>query len=163
MTPVSVSDHQPALCHRVQGETTIAAPASSVWEVLSDFYAVDRWAPLVWNVSVIGEAKPGLGAARHCDIRYLGGIDEVVTVWDEGRRLGYRVTPVGPIGTSESLWEIESIGEKTARVALRLDYAMRFGAVGGLLNALLVRRVLARNVPGALGLLRRRVEGRRPS
>jgi hypothetical protein len=96
--------------------------------------------------------------ARHCDIRGLGGVDEVVNCWEEGRRLGYSVTPVGPIGASQSLWKIEPADSHSTRVKLRLDYEMRFGPLGALLHALLVRRLLVRNLPGALALLKRRVE-----
>jgi hypothetical protein len=35
---------------------------------------------------------------------------------------------------------------------------MRFGPLGALLHALLVQRLLERNLPGALALLERRVE-----
>ena len=136
----------------------IEAAPLAVWEILSDFHAVDTWVPRVARVVPIGETKRGLGTARHCDVRGLGGLDEVVNVWEESRRLGYRVTPVGPIGRSQSLWEIEPVGPKSARVKLRLDYDMRLGPLGALLHAVLVRRLLERNLPGALALLKRRVE-----
>ncbi len=144
--------------HRIQGETLIAASASAAWDVLSDFHGVDTWARPVTRVVALGPAARGVGAARRCDIRGLGAVDEVVTVWEEGRRLGYRVSPVGPIGRSESLWEIEPVGPLSTRVRLRLDYDMRFGPLGALLHALLVRRLLGRNLPGALAAPKRRVE-----
>ncbi len=146
------------LAYRVEGERVMGAPPDAVWAVLSDFHAVDRWAPRVKRVIPSGECTRGIGMGRHCDIRGLGGVDEVVNVWEENRRLGYRVTPVGPIGTSQSLWEIEAVGTGSAKVKLRLDYDMRLGPLGTLLHALLVRRLLEKNLPGALALLKRRVE-----
>lgn len=154
----AMSDPAGPMKYRVEGETEIDAAADAVWEVLSDFHAVDTWAARVTRVRPLGEVPRGLGMARHCDIRRLGGVDEVVNVWEEGRRLGYSVTPVGPIGASQSLWEIEPLDPRSARVKLRLDYQMRFGPIGALLHALLVRRLLVRNLPGALALLKRRVE-----
>jgi hypothetical protein len=144
--------------HYVQGETVIGAAPGAVWEVLSDFHGVDTWAPIITRVVDIGPTARGVGAARHCDFRRLGGVDEVVAVWEEGRRLSYRVSPLGPIGASQSSWEIEPVGERSARVKLRFDYDMRFGPVGVLLDALAVHRLLARNLPGALAALKRRVE-----
>ncbi len=147
-----------ASAHRVQGEILIAAPAPAVWEVLSDFHGVDAWAPIITRVVDIGPTSSGVGAARHCQLRWLGGVDEVVVVWEEGRRLSYRVSPLGPIGASRRSWEIDPVCERSARVKLRFDYHLRFGPLGALLHALIVRRLLARNLPGALAALRRRVE-----
>ena len=83
-----------------------------------------------------------------------------MNVWEDGRRLGYRVAPLGPIGASQSLWEIEPAGPNSARVTLRLDYDLRFGPLGALLHRVVVRRLLERNLPGALALLKRHVEAR---
>lgn len=136
----------------------IGASPEAVWAVLSNFHSVDGWAPRVRRVIAIGDATHGLGMARHCDVRGLGGVDEVVNVWEEGRRLGYSVTPVGPIGASQSLWKLDPAPEGSTLVTLRLSYDMRFGPLGALLHGLLVRRLLARNLRGALALLKRRVE-----
>ncbi len=145
--------------HRVAGERRIEVPPAAVWEVLSDFHRVGAWAPRVTRVVPIGPTRRGIGTARRCRIRGLGRVDEVVNVWEEGRRLGYHVTPLGPIGASQSLWEVESDDSGCARVALRLDYDMRFGPLGALAHVLAVRRLLERNLPGALALLRRHVLG----
>lgn len=142
----------------VQGETVIDAAPVAVWEVLSDFHGVDTWAPIITRVVDIGPTARGVGTARHCHLRRLGGIDEVVAVWEEGRRLSYRVSPLGPIGGSQSSWEIEPLAEQSTRVKLRLDYDLRFGPLGALLHALVVRRLLVRNLPSALAALKRRVE-----
>ncbi len=145
-----------ALPHRLVGERVIEAPTEAVWNVLSDFHGVDRWAPRVTRVIALGEVKRGLGAARHCDLRGLGGIDEVVNVWEEGRRLGYEVTALGPIRRSQSLWELAPVAGHT-RVRLQLGYEMRFGTLGRWLEPVAVRPLLGRNLPGALALLRRHV------
>ncbi len=144
--------------HHVQGETVIDADPAAVWEVLSNFHGVDSWAPIITRVDDIGPTPRGVGAARRCQFRRLGVVDEVVVVWEEGRRLHYRVSPLGPIGDSQSCWEIHPVGERSARVVLRFDYAMRFGPLGVLLDTVAIRRLLTRNLPGALAALKRRVE-----
>ena len=141
--------------HRIEGERLVEAEPAAVWSVLSDFHRVDRWAPRVKRVVPLGPAASGLGMARRCDIRGLGHVDEVVNVWEDGRRLGYRVTPVGPIGASQSLWELQPDGTDGTRVRLQLDYDVRFGAFGELLHVAVLRRLLERALPDALALLRR--------
>ncbi len=146
--------------HCIHGETVIDADPAAVWEVLSDFHRVDSWAPVITRVVDIGPTSRGVGAARRCQLRRLGVVDEVVVVWEEGRRLHYRVSPLGPIGDSQSSWEIDRVGERSARVELRFEYDMRFGPLGLLLETVAVRRLLTRNLPGALAALKRCVETR---
>lgn len=147
--------------HTIEGERIIAAAPEAVWAVLSDFHHVDRWAPRVSRVVPVGESVGGLGMARRCDVRGLGRVDEVVNVWEAGRRLGYSVAPVGPIGPAQSLWALDPTADGVTRVILRLSYDMRFGALGKLLHGLLVGRLLSRGLSGALALLRRHVESGR--
>lgn len=146
-----------ALPHVVEGARTVEGPPEAVWAVLSDFHGVDRWAPLVVRVSALGDVESGPGMARRCRLRWLGEVDEVVNVWEPAHRIGYRVTALGPVQASQSLWELEPDGQGGTRVRLRLSYRMRFGVAGRLLDALVVRRILARNLSGALALLRRAV------
>lgn len=144
--------------HVVEGTRLIEAPPRAVWSVLSDFHGVDRWAPRVSRVEALGAVASGPGMARRCELRGLGSVDEVVNVWEPDERIGYRVTALGPVAASESLWELEPVDDGGAtRVRLRLRYRMRFGPAGRLLDALVARRVLARNLRGALALLRRHV------
>lgn len=147
-----------AFRHHVHGETRIEAPANAVWAVLSDFHGVADWAPLVTRVLDTGPTPNGVGAARSCTLRGLGCVDEVVVLWEEGERLGYRVTPLGPIGVSTSLWTLAPVDASATLVTLRLDYDLRFAWFGRLLHTLVARRLLERSLPGALALLKRRVE-----
>lgn len=141
----------------VEGARLIEASPEVIWAVLSDFHRVDRWAPLVTRVRPLGTVPSGPGMGRRCQLRRLGRVDEVVNVWEPLERIGYRVTPLGPVDTSQSLWELESNGAGGTHVRLRLSYGMRFGIVGRLLDAFAVRRILARSLEGALALLRRHV------
>lgn len=143
------------LPHTVSRARRVEAPPDAVWALLSDFHGVDRWAPLVVRVSELGDVAAGPGMARRCELRWLGRVDEVVNVWEPGARIGYRVTALGPVQASQSLWVLEPDDQGGTCVRLRLAYRMRFGILGRLLDALVVRRILARNLRGALALLRR--------
>lgn len=130
----------------IAGSARIHADPTAVWATLSDFHNVDRWATLITNVEDTGPTPRGVGAARRCEVRGLGIIDEVVVEWDEGRSLAYRVGAAGPIKQSTSRWQIHDEGDGTSRVELRLDYEMRFGPLG----ALAARAGLDRLLTGAL-------------
>ena len=142
----------------VSGSTFIAAPPERVWATLADFHRLDRWAPTVRKVEPVGPLRSGVGTARRMGVERLGHLLEVVTVWDEGERLGYRVSPLGPIQTSESLWRLES-EDAGCRVHLSLEYELRFGGLGRLLHRVIARKLIERRLPRILSLLQRHVEG----
>ncbi len=138
--------------------TVINAPVPAVWDVLGDFPAVTTWAPSVVASYAIDGKERGPGAERHCDIKGFGGIDETVTEWEEGRGFTYEVTPIGPLGRSDSTWRIEPVDQNRSRVRVRFGWEMRFGPIGTLMNTLMVRRKLSQGATDALAALKKRVE-----
>ena len=144
--------------HQLAGETTVNAPATAVWEVLADFSAVSTWAPSVVASYALDNRERGTGAARHCDIKGFGSIDEVVTDWDEGHGFTYEVTPLGPIGGADSTWRVEPIDANRSRVQVRFGWETRFGLFGALMNLLMMRRKLRQGLTDALRALKKRVE-----
>ena len=144
--------------HRVGGSVCVDAPPTAVWNVLSDFHNVDRWAGNVTRVIDIGHRPRGLGAARHCEVRGVGSMDEHVVEWDEGKGLGYSVSALGPIAGATSRWRLEPADGDRTRVELTLGYDMRLGPLGTALQRAVVQRVLDRRLPQALRALKRYVE-----
>ena len=53
---------------------TINAPLDKVWAVLSDFNDVYTWAPTVTHSYALNTKSQQIGAARHCEINFFGGI-----------------------------------------------------------------------------------------
>lgn len=143
-------------------EITINAPAPDVWDVLADFSAVDTWAPQVSRSYALGHRDRGLGAGRHCDIQGFGGIDETVTDWSEGRSLSYRVTPLGPLGISNSRWTVVDLGNARSKLIVEFSYDVRFGVLGRLMHVLLMRSKLERAFPQGPQALKTRVETGKP-
>ncbi len=126
---------------KVSAEILIDAPVGKVWEALADFGAIYRWAPAVTNSYTTSENDRGPDAARHCDIAGFGGIEEYVTEWKEGKFFKYKATPVGAIGGSHSTWGVTPKGNKS-RVYTDLEFEVRFGPIGALINELIMRRLL---------------------
>lgn len=152
-----MSAEEEQLDYTLEAERIIEATAEDVWKVLADFQAVGEWAARIDHVEPLGEIAQGLGAGRRCTVRGLGVVDEVVDLYDPPRAFGYRVGGSGPLAGAQSRWMLAATGEGATRVRLQLSYTPRFGLLGRVLNALVYRHVLARNLPGALALLRRHV------
>ncbi|MGH8453492.1 MAG: SRPBCC family protein [Nevskiales bacterium] len=149
--------------YRAESRIEIAAPPAAVWEVLADFCGLDQWARGVTRCDPIGSVAQGVGAGRRIQIKGLGRVDEVVNLWEPERHLRYAASAVGPFGPGASSWRlepVESAGARRTRVTLRFAYDMRFGALGRLLHALLVRDRIQSAESQTLERLKRHVEGR---
>ena len=144
--------------HLCTQELDIDAPASAVWEVLADFNNAYLWAPSVSHSYGLTDAERCVGAARRCTVEGFGTIDEHITEWTEGRGFTFTVTPVGPFAGSHSRWRIQSRGPGRSRVSIELGYDVRFGFMGGLMNALVLKDKLETNLAGVLQSLKTRVE-----
>lgn len=72
---------------------TVAAPASRVWEVLSDYEGMSAWAPGL-KITVVRPGAPepnGVGAQRRIQaVPGMAPLVEEITVFDPGHRLSYR-------------------------------------------------------------------------
>ena len=123
--------------HRLEA----TCPPEALWAVLSDLEAVARYNPTVREARVVDRAR-GVGAVRDCALEPKGRVVERVTVWEEGRAVGFEVV--------ESDWPIRFM-RWTTRIEPRpggslvtqdLEYQVKFGPVGWLLDQLVMRRKL---------------------
>lgn len=144
----------------IHHEIEAACPPERVWAVLSDLEAVQHYNPTVRAAAVRGERRSGVGAERVCELRPKGRVIERVTHWEDQRAVGLEVT--------ESDWPIRFMRwvtrvEPTAggsRITQTLEYAMRFGPVGWLLDALMMKRKLSAALDDVFARLARHAEAR---
>lgn len=111
-----------------------------MWEVLSDLQAVGHYNPLVAKVRTLTPDMKGVGAARLCDFRDGGFSEERVTDWVPGRLVGLEVVRSSfPMSFCRWKTRVHAEGEGT-RVSQDLEYEVKFGPLGLLLNTLVMRR-----------------------
>jgi hypothetical protein len=117
-------------------------PPDRVWAVLADLVAVEHYNPTVSAARFRGDRKTGVGAERECDLRPSGRVVERVTSWEEGDALGIEVV--------ESTWPIHFMRWITrvehhrsgARVTQVLEYRVKYGPFGWMLDQLVMKRKL---------------------
>ncbi|MBI3587488.1 MAG: SRPBCC family protein [Ignavibacteriales bacterium] len=123
-------------------EITINAPLQKAWEVLADLEAVQHYNPMVARAKYISPNKTGIGAARHCDFKPNG--------WGKERVIGFEPQKFLAIELYESSWpmkfmrwrtSLKPVGKHTV-VEQDLEYQLKFGILGKLLNALVMRKKL---------------------
>ena len=124
--------------HRIQASCL----PERVWAVLSDLEAVKHYNPTVVSASVRGSRRTGVGAERVCDLRPKGRVVERVTHWEDGKAVGLEVAESDwPIHFMRWITRLQPEGEGT-RVEQDLEYQVKLGPLGWLLDRLVMKRKL---------------------
>jgi hypothetical protein len=139
---------------------TAKCTPEALWDILSDLGRVAEYNPAVAEAQIVGSILHGTGATRACNLRPKGRVTERVTVWEEGRKLGFEVV--------ESDWPLRSMNWVTSldstpggcRVDQRLEYRAKYGPFGWVMDRLMMRRMIERSVGAALSEMIALAEGR---
>jgi len=129
-----------------------------VWALLGDLEAVKRYNHTVKSVVIKGDQRAGVGAARVCELLPSGRVVERVTHWEKESALGLEV--------SESDWPIHFMRWVThlapdasgTRITQELEYRMKLGPLGWLLDKLVMKRKLTLTLDRVLAELARQAE-----
>ncbi len=136
----------------------IAASPAQVWAVLADLERLAEYDPVVTRAVVVGDRHDGIGARRRCDARQGRYFVEDVTVWEPASRLQFRIVECNlPTAALTHSYALAPIGDGT-RVTETMEYTMKFGPLGALLDVIVVRRTTTQGIAGFLAGLQRTVE-----
>lgn len=131
--------------HQIVYAARIEAPVARAWEVISDFENIANVAPQVSASRLTSEQSTGIGATRHCDLTLFGStVEERIVEWDEGRSLKidiYESKRIPLVGRQQGTFVVEEDGNGS-RVIATLDYEVKYGPLGGLTHAAMMRRKL---------------------
>jgi Polyketide cyclase / dehydrase and lipid transport len=128
---------------------TSASP-EKLWRCLSNLTLVSDYNPTVLSAQLRGSGNIGVGTLRACELRPKGKILERVIVWEEGKAVGLEVVESDWPMTKMS-WITRITPQGSGSVLLQdLEYGMKFGPLGWLLNALVMKQSITKNVGGAL-------------
>jgi hypothetical protein len=127
-----------------------------VWALLADLEAVQRYNPTVRAASIEGNQRTGVGARRVCELRPSGRVVERVTHWDEAedhRAIGLEIAESDwPVRFMRWVTRVEPRGAAT-RITQELEYRVKFGPVGWLLDRFVMERKLRSTLDAVIGAL----------
>lgn len=143
----------------VESTRTISADPATVWPALADYMAIDVIAPEVVKVDVLSENSTGLGAKRRCHFPNGTSLVEEAIKWNEGR--GYRAAMLEmgkiPFKTAQAEIRLTPTSDGKTHVYWCIDYQPKFGPLGWLMGATLMkpqlRKVLNGNLTGLEALV----------
>lgn len=145
---------------QVSTQVQIKASANQLWKVLIDLDSLSQWVPDNVNFdssSQNGETAPG---ARYYDEDPFQHAEGRTTGWEEGRRYAYEVKNVGPIKSAYNRFSLASVGEAGEETVLTqtLDFQMKFGPVGALMDTLVFRPQFRKQMEQSLAALKEYIE-----
>ncbi|WP_299423873.1 SRPBCC family protein [uncultured Shimia sp.] len=145
----------------VQSTRTISAAPATVWAALADYMAIDVIAPEVVKVDVLSENTTGLGAKRRCHFPNGTSLVEEAITWNEG--LGYRAAMLEmgkiPFKTAQAEIRLTPTSAGKTNVHWSIDYQPKFGPLGWLMGAILMKPQLRKVLNGNLRGLNDHVTG----
>ena len=147
----------------LENQIRIDAPPEKVWSVLASLDVLSDYDPGVSKSEIVSDAKQGPGAARRCDLKPGGWFKERVAAWRPNEALSFELyectLPVRALRHSYTL--VPDRGGTL--VSQRMEYRLKFGPLGKLLDAMIVRKRWNAGIHGFFSGLKRYIEagGRR--
>lgn len=143
----------------IHHEVLATCPPERVWALLADLEAVQRYNPGVRHAAVEGAPRAGVGARRACELNPSGRVVERVTHWEEGRAVGLELDEhAWPVEFMRWVTRVEPHGAGT-RISQALEYQVKFGPLGWLLDQLVMKRKLTASLDEVFASLVRHAEG----
>jgi hypothetical protein len=147
----------------IHHEVHAACAPERVWAILADLEAVQRYNPGVRRAAIEGAHRTGVGARRTCELLPRGRVVERVTHWEDGRALGLEVAESDwPIHFMRWVTRIEPDGGG-ARITQSLEYELKFGPFGWLLDRVMMKRKLTVSLDAVFAALVQHAEGSAPA
>ena len=149
----------PAPVTHVENEIDISAPRDRVWTILSDVTSARLWDRQMREVTLVSQAKSGMGTERVSAAGPVVKTREKVTEWIPYNRLGFEVTHDPKLTKFEtSRLEVTPSGATGTRVRWSLDYQMNGGYLGNLADQFLLGGTHKGRIDDGLARLKRYAE-----
>lgn len=129
----------------IETEVTVQAPADVAWSALREFGDIDVFNPNLKESHLLPDSPAhGLGAQRHCTLSDgKNYIREEVIDWQEGSSYTVDIYEgTMPLRTAQATLRVTPKGAHACEVSMSLSYEPKFGALGALLDVVMLRRMM---------------------
>ena len=134
----------PKMGNQVQRKRLINASIAATWAAISEMRAVEDWHPNVARASVLTDHSTGVGASRR--VEFQDGNSVVETVIEESK-LHFTTMEMSELPLLRKAVVTIRIAEQSAQateVTFSIDYDIKFGPIGWLLDQVMMKRVFGK-------------------
>lgn len=126
-------------------QVVIDMPREKAWDILQDLSKAHNYVPGIVDTRITTVQKTGVGASRKVYMSKTNAMDETVTEWNEGA--GFRIRlhkgpRDAPFPQSYFAYKLEDDASGKTRLTTTMGYNMPLGAVGKLLDNLLINSIV---------------------
>jgi uncharacterized membrane protein len=143
---------------QVSIQVQIKAPADELWKVLVDLDSLSQWVPNNANSETAPQNSETMTAARYYDANPFHDTEERAIGWEEGHHYAYEVKNIGPIRSAYNCFSLNPVGEGETVLTQTLDFQMKLGPVGALMDTLVFRPQFRKQMEQSLVALKECVE-----
>jgi len=147
----------------LENSIRINAPRDKVWSVLASLDALEQYDPGIKKSKFVSPQTEGVGAARQCELLPGGWFKEKVTEWRPHEALAFELFECTlPVRRLRHRYTLTPDSGGTI-VKQRMEYELKFGPLGKLMDAMMVRKKWNVGIKSFFGGLKHYVEtGKRP-
>ncbi|HET7152439.1 MAG TPA: SRPBCC family protein [Candidatus Kapabacteria bacterium] len=126
---------------KLYNEILISAPVEKIWSTLSNVEELDKYDPTVAKSMTLSQNKSGVGAMRKVTMQDgKNWFEERCTACEPNKALTYELTACSfPVSELKHSYRFEQIGGQV-KVTQVMEYQVKFGVLGKIMDALMVRR-----------------------
>jgi uncharacterized membrane protein len=139
-------------------QVQIKAPADKLWKVLVDLDSLSQWVPDNANSETAPQNSETMTAAQYYDANPFHNAEERATGWEEGHHYSYEVKNIGPIKSAYNRFSLNPVGDGETVLTQTLDFQMKLGPVGALMDTLVFRPQFRKQMKESLAALKEYVE-----
>jgi ribosome-associated toxin RatA of RatAB toxin-antitoxin module len=125
----------------IHNEILINAPIGKIWATLTNLELLEKYDPTVKRSRLTSDQKTNVGAARRVEMQDgKNWFEETLTVFEPNRSLAFELTACSfPVHRLKHTYSFEQVDGKV-KVRQVMDYQVKFGLLGKVMDALVVRR-----------------------
>jgi ligand-binding SRPBCC domain-containing protein len=144
----------------LENSIRIDAPPEKVWAVLASLDVLDQYDPGIEKSEIISPERTGSGTSRRCDLAAGGWFKEKVVTFEPHRAISFELFECTlPVRRLRHDYTLTADGGCTL-VRQRMEYELKMGLVGRLLDAVMVRRKWDTGIKGFFSGLKQYVEAK---
>jgi uncharacterized protein YndB with AHSA1/START domain len=139
-------------------QVQIKAPADKLWKVLVDLDSLSQWAPDNTSSETASQNSESMSTIRYYDANPFPNVEEHATGWEEGHHYAYEVKNIGPIKSAHNRFSLNPVGREETVLTQTLDFQMKLGPVGALIDTLVFRPQFRKQMEQSLAALKEYAE-----